>query len=129
MNSFFKELDDNIKNMEWPVLMPVQFHDIINSDDKIAIIDLRKAEDANIDNLINNAFGSQENHIDIFKIGFKNFVSQSEKIDFSIYKYAIAICAGGPKAAIAASIKRWEGNDNFYFVKGGVMEFKEIYLK
>ncbi len=128
MNTFFKEIDNNIKNMEWPVIMPDQFHDIINSDDKIAIIDVRKAEDANFDKLVNQIFGSQDNHIDYINLEFQNFVSQSEEIDFSIYKYAIIICGGGPKSAVAASIKRWAGKDNFYFVKGGVMEFKETYL-
>lgn len=129
MNTFLKELDENIKNMEWPVIMPDKFHHIINGNDKIAIIDLRKSEEANIENLINKISGSQNNHIDFINIEFQNFVSESEKIDFSNYKYAIAICGFGPKAAIAASIKRWDNKNNFYFLKGGVSEFKETYLK
>ncbi len=129
MNTFIKELDDNIKNMEWPVIMPDKFLNIIKGNDKIAIIDLRKAEDANFDRLISKVFGSQDNHIDFYKIGFKQFVSQSEKIDFSIYKSVITICGFGPKSAIAASIKRWDNKDNFYFLKGGISEFKQTYLK
>ena len=128
MNTFFKEIDTNIKNMEWPVIMPDEFHNLINGDETIAIIDIRQPEDATFEELLIANFESLNSNIDFFKIGFKNFVSKTETMDFSNYKYALIICGGGPKSALLASIKFWEGKDNFYFVKGGVMEFEEIFL-
>ena len=127
MNTFFKEIDTNIKNMEWPVIMPDEFHKLVNSDEKIAIIDIRMPEDANFEELLISNFETLNNNIDFFKIGFKKFVSKTETMDFSTYKYAIIICAGGPKSALLASVKLWEGKKNFHFLKGGVMEFKQTY--
>jgi len=119
-SDFLIELDSKVKEMSWPVVMPISFNKLLNGDNKIAIIDVREKadccfEDARVDSS------------SLFNIPFNSLVSQIGEIDLSSYDIIVTICFAGPKGAVAASIMRWMGYDNAFFLKGGVEELSDLY--
>jgi len=118
-NKFLKELDQKLKTMPWPVIMPDQFNKLLTKGENMAIIDVREKADCCFeDERINNKH--------IYHIPFNSFVTEVEKLDLSSYKYVFTICTAGPKGAVAASIARWMGLENVLFVKGGVAEYRSF---
>ncbi len=112
---FLIELDQKLKTMPWPVVMPDQFNQLLSKGVNMAIIDVREPEDC--------CFSDER--IDskhIYNVPFNSLVSELPKIDLSGYEYIFTICTAGPKGAVAASIMRWMGMENVFFVKGGVVE-------
>ncbi len=118
-SDFYKELNKKLQDMPWPVIMPRSFDELLKGRKKIAIIDVRENDVCCFEN-INIA----NEHV--YNIAFNTFVSQIEKIDLSSYEIIVTICFAGPKSAVAASIMRWIGYDNAFFLKGGVEEFSSI---
>ena len=119
MNSFFNELNDKVKQMPWPVIMPADFKTYLEQGHNMAIIDVRDPEGCCFsDDKIDNKH--------IFNIPFNSLVSEVTKLDLSSYESIVMVCFAGPKGAVAASIMRWMGMDNVYFLKGGVEEFSNL---
>ena len=114
-NEFLEELDQKLKAMPWPVIMPDQFNKLLVEGENMAIIDVREKEDCCFEDE-----RIEKKHI--YHIPFNSFVTELDKLDLSHYKYVCTICTAGPKGAVAASIARWMGRENVFFVKGGVME-------
>jgi len=113
---FFEELDQKLSDMQWPVIMPFSFDKVLNSDKNIAIIDVREKNDCCFtDDRINKK--------QIINIPFNSFVNQINTYNLESYDMIILVCFAGPKGAVAASIMRWMGYDNAFFLKGGVEEF------
>ena len=116
MSDFFNELDAKVQNMPWPVIMPDDFGKLLDQGHNMAIIDVREPEGCCFsDDKIDNKH--------IFNIPFNSLVNEIPKLDLSSYQSIITICFAGPKGAVAASIMRWMGMDNVYFLKGGIEEF------
>ncbi|MCK5856906.1 MAG: rhodanese-like domain-containing protein [Bacteroidales bacterium] len=115
MNNFEKELDNRLKAMPWPVVMPAQFNKLINKGVNMAIIDVREPEDCCF----------EDERIDckhIYNVPFNSLVTELPNLDLSSYDYIFTICTAGPKGAVAASIARWMDMENVFFVKGGIVE-------
>ena len=119
MSEFINELDSNVKKMAWPVIMPEDFKNLLSASQNIAIIDVREPEGC--------CFSSENiDNKHVYNIPFNSIVSEFPKHDFSSYETIIMICFAGPKGAVAASILRWMGNNNVYFLKGGIEEFSSL---
>lgn len=119
MNKFQNELDNKVKNMAWPVIMPADFKHLLSTGHNMAIIDVREPEGC--------CFSSENiDNKHIYNIPFNSLVSEFPKYDFTSYKTIIMICFAGPKGAVAASILRWMDNDNVFFLKGGIEEFSSL---
>ena len=112
---FLIELDQKLKAMSWPVIMPDQFNKLLAKGENMAIIDVREKEDCCFEDI-----RIEKKHI--YHIPFNSFVREIEQLDLSNYKYVCTLCTAGPKGAVAASIARWMGRENVVFVKGGVVE-------
>jgi rhodanese-related sulfurtransferase len=112
---FLIELDQKLKAMPWPVVMPDQFNQLLSKGVNMAIIDVRELEDC--------CFSDER--IDskhIYNVPFNSLVAELPKMDLSTYDYIFTICTAGPKGAVAASIMRWMGMEKAFFVKGGIAE-------
>jgi len=91
----------------------------LNEKKNVAIIDVREETDCCFkDSRISND--------NIYNIPFNSFVNRIGEIDLSSYDMLITICFAGPKGAVAASIMRWMGYDNAFFLKGGIEEFRHL---
>lgn len=115
MNTFKEELSSKLEQMPWPVIMPDQFNRLLDQGANMAIIDVREPEDCCFED-------KRINGKHIYNVPFNSFVTEVEKLDLSSYKYVCTLCTAGPKGAVAASIARWMGLENVFFVKGGVVE-------
>lgn len=102
--------------MKWPVIMPADFKRLLEEGYNMAIIDVREPEGCCF------SYSKLEGK-HVYNIPFNSIVSDFSKYDFSSYESIIMMCFAGPKGAVSASILRWMGNDNVYFLKGGVEEF------
>ncbi len=118
-NPFLSDLNTKVQDMSWPVIMPLPFIKLLNDKKNIAIIDVREENDCCFED-------SHISNSDIYNVPFNSIVNRIGEIDLSSYDFIITICFAGPKGAVAASIMRWMGYDNVYFVKGGIEEMKSI---
>jgi len=118
-SSFIYELNNKVQEMPWPVIMPMSFDKLLNENKNIAIIDVREEADCCFED-------SRISNNDIYNIPFNSLVNRIKEIDLSSYDMLITICFAGPKGAVSASIMRWLGYDNAFFLKGGVEEFGHL---
>ncbi len=118
-NSFIEELNNRVQKMPWPVIMPTDFKELLNTNHNMAIIDVREADSC----CFSNDNISDEH---IYNIPFNSIVQEFSKYDFSSYESIILICFAGPKGAVAASILNWMGINNAYFLKGGIEELSNL---
>jgi len=118
-NSFIYELNNKVQSMPWPVIMPISFAKLLKEKKNIAIIDVREETDCCFeDRLLSSK--------DIYNVPFNSIVNKIGDLDLSSYDMLITICFAGPKGAVAASIMRWMGYDNVFFLKGGVEEYVQL---
>ncbi len=119
MSEFVKVLNDKVQEMDWPVIMPNDFKRLLQEGNNMAIIDVREPEGCCFSN---NKLDNKH----VYNIPFNSIVAEFPKYDFTSYDIIIMMCFAGPKGAVSASILRWMGNDNVYFLKGGVEEFSNL---
>lgn len=106
-------LDDKLKNLNWPYISPENYEKAINDNEKIALIDVRKSLDCCF-------VGINHPKVDVYSIPLNNLLSEICKVPLDDYDKIICICVGGPKSAVAASVIRFFGYQNCFFLGGGL---------
>ena len=115
-SKFISILNKKVQEMDWPVVMPKEFEALLSEGYNMAIIDVREDDDCCFSN-------DKLDNKHVYNIPFNSIVEEFPKHDFTSYDKIIMMCFAGPKGAVSASILRWMGNGNVYFLKGGVDEF------
>lgn len=119
-NKTLKEiLNNNLKDLNWPYISPEDYEKAINNNEKIALIDVRKSLDCCF-------IGIQHPKVNVYYAPLNNLFNEICKIPLDKYDKIICICVGGPKSAVAASMIRFFGYDNCYFLGGGLKGLVEI---
>ena len=115
--NFKDNLNQRLKNLNWPYLSKDDYKSILTSQNNNLVIDVS-------DSLEYYFEDKKYENMNFIHIPLNDLMQEICKVNLDDYKKIIFICTGAPKSAVAASMLRMFGYDNSFFLAGGIMGLK-----